>query len=225
MSTSPDPARPGADSFPGVTLLLGGARSGKSSFAVRLGEAWQGPVVFVATARTDADDADLLARVQRHRAERPPHWSTIEAPVEVVAAVRHAPEDALVIVDCITLWVASAFDNPPPSSSPIPLPVPPTLPKSGTSSTTAVPQVPDFDGGRIERDAAQLVEVAVARRSPTVFVSNEVGLGLHPMSDLGRAYRDTLGRVNAVLASRARRTLFLAAGRAVRLDDPWTLLK
>jgi adenosylcobinamide kinase/adenosylcobinamide-phosphate guanylyltransferase len=217
MSATPDPARPGADSFPGVTLLLGGARSGKSSLAVQLGEAWQGPVVFVATARTDADDADLLARVQRHRAERPPHWSTIEAPVEVVAAVRHAPEAALVIVDCITLWVASAID-PPPSSSP------PTLPKSGTSSTTAVPQVPDFDGGRIERDAAQLVEVAVARRSPTVFVSNEVGLGLHPMSDLGRAYRDTLGRVNAVLASRARRTLFLAAGRAVRLDDPWTLL-
>lgn len=177
----------------GLTLLLGGARSGKSSLAVRIGEAWEGPVMFVATARTDPDDADLAARVQRHRAERPPHWSTVETHVHVIDAVHNAAPDALVIVDCITLWVAAAFDH---------------------------PGGPD----QIERDAAELAEAAVARDAPTVLVSNEVGLGLHPMSELGRAYRDTLGRVNTSLAARARRTLFLAAGRAVRLDDPWELL-
>lgn len=193
MSTAPDPNLSVTTPFPGLTLLLGGARSGKSSFAVRLGESWVGPVVFVATARTDHDDADLLARVQRHQAERPPAWSTVEPPVDVITAVRAAPADALVIVDCVTLWVAGAFDDP-----------------------TQVPEV--------ERAAAVLADVAASRDSPSVVVSNEVGLGLHPMSDLGRAYRDTLGRVNTALAARARRTLFLVAGRAVRLDDPWDLL-
>lgn len=177
----------------GLTLLLGGARSGKSALAVRLGEAWPGPVVFVATARTDPADLDLVERVRRHRAERPSHWSTVEPPVDVLTAVRAAAHDALVIVDCITLWVAAAFD--------------------------------DAHGpARVERDAVALAEVADARRAPTVLVSNEVGLGLHPSSELGRNYRDTLGRVNTALAARSRRALFLVAGRAVRLDDPWDLL-
>jgi len=177
---------------PGLTVLVGGARSGKSALAVRLGRSWTGPVTFVATARTDGDD-DLAERVRRHRAERPAHWSTIETAHDVVAAVRDARSDALVIVDCITLWVAAAFDE---------------------------------AGGpaRVEQGAAVLAAVAAARAAPTVLVSNEVGLGVHPESEIGRTYRDTLGRVNASLAAGAHRTLLLVAGRAVRLDDPWTLL-
>lgn len=174
---------------PGVTLLVGGARSGKSTLAVQLGLAWPGPVTFVATARTDPADADLTARIARHRAERPATWTTVETDTEVPAAVRDAPADALVIVDCVTLWVAACFEK-----------------------------------GGAEGAAAELAEIAAARTSPTVVVSNEAGLGVVPAVEIARVYRDVLGRVNTALATRADRTLFLVAGRAVRLDDPWRLL-
>ncbi len=77
---------------------------------------------------------------------------------------------------------------------------------------------------RIESAAAAAAEVAAARDAPTVAVSNEVGLGVHPETDLGRRYRDVLGLVNQAWAERADRTLLLVAGRAVRLDDPIALL-
>lgn len=188
----------------GVTLLLGGARSGKSRLAVAIGRAWPGAVTFVATARLDhdVDDDDLAERVARHRAERPAAWSTIEpaaampkamaAPLDLCRAVRDAPGDTLLIVDCITLWAADA------------------LIEGGGSAT--------------ELAADELARTVRTRAAPTVLVSNEVGLGVHPDTALGREFRDVLGRVNAALAAVADRTLFLAAGRAVRLTDPWELL-
>lgn len=180
----------------GVTLLLGGARSGKSTLAVELGRRWGGAVVFVATARLDADgadgtDDDLAARVARHRAERPAHWVTVET-TDVIAAVGAAAPDALVIVDCVTLWIADV------------------LLAAG--------------GPRAEADAHELAGALADRPAPTVLVSNEVGLGVHPGTALGREYRDVLGRVNTTLAAHADRALFLVAGRAVALHDPWTLL-
>jgi adenosyl cobinamide kinase/adenosyl cobinamide phosphate guanylyltransferase len=63
-----------------------------------------------------------------------------------------------------------------------------------------------------------------ARSAPTVVVSNEVGLGLHPDTDLGREYRDELGRLNQRVAAAADRTLLLVAGRALVLTDPWEFL-
>ena len=188
----------------GFTLLLGGARSGKSALAVKLGESWPGAVTFVATAQLTGRDTDLAARVARHRDDRPTHWTTIE-PVgrlvgDLVGEVAAVPEDSVVIVDCITLWVAAALDN---------------------ASTEPI----DADRHRIERAAEALANVLASRRAPSVVVSNEVGLGVHPETSIGLVFRDTLGRVNGILAARASRTLFLAAGRAVRLDDPWALLR
>jgi adenosylcobinamide kinase / adenosylcobinamide-phosphate guanylyltransferase len=88
------------------TLLLGGARSGKSAMAVELGRRHGGEVVFVATA--EPVDDDLAARIARHRAERP-GWPTVDAPVELPAAVAATPADAMVIVDCLTVWLGNLF--------------------------------------------------------------------------------------------------------------------
>ncbi len=85
-------------------MLTGGVRSGKSVLASEIGARYDGPVVFVATAT--ALDADMAARIDRHRAERP-DWPTIEEPVDLAGALRAAPAEALVIVDCLTLWVAN----------------------------------------------------------------------------------------------------------------------
>ena len=90
------------------TFLVGGARSGKSSLAVRLASAFDGPVVVVATA--EARDEDMAERIRTHRVTRPPRWETLEAPLGLIAAVEGVPEDACVIVDCLTLWVANAIE-------------------------------------------------------------------------------------------------------------------
>jgi adenosyl cobinamide kinase/adenosyl cobinamide phosphate guanylyltransferase len=92
-----------------LTLLLGGARSGKSALAVRLAASWAGPVVVVVTG--EARDAEMAERIRRHRAERPAAWRTVEAPRELGPALAEAPPDALVLLDCLTLWVANLIEQ------------------------------------------------------------------------------------------------------------------
>ena len=158
-----------------LTLVLGGAASGKSSVAERLiGEA--GPdVVYVATGI--ATDDDMAARIDRHRRRRPVTWSTIEATdlPSTVSAIGARPA----IIDSLGTWVAHAPD-------------------------LAV----DVDG---------LVEALRARVAPTVVVSDEVGLGVHPETELGRRFRDVLGRVNRHVGDVADEILFVVAGRTVRI--------
>ena len=173
-----------------ITFLLGGARSGKSALAVELGRRHSGPVVFVATCT--ASDDDLAERIARHRSTRP-DWPTIEEPVALATAVEKADGDALVIVDCLTLWVSNLMQR-------------------------------GDDEAAVTGAAGELAGALLDRRGPAVVVSNEVGLGVHPESDLGRRYRDLLGRANQIVAAAADTTLFVVAGRALRLDDPWGVL-
>lgn len=92
-----------------VTVLLGGARSGKSAIAARLAERSDAPVVAIVTG--EAGDEEMAERIRRHRAARPPAWETVEEPLELEAALRSAPEGAAVIVDCLTLWVANLLER------------------------------------------------------------------------------------------------------------------
>lgn len=93
-----------------LTVLLGGARSGKSTAALRMAERATGPVCFVATSpRIDGDD-DLDARIDAHRQERPPEWDTIEAELDVAAALSDAG-DAFVVLDCLTVWVSNLMHH------------------------------------------------------------------------------------------------------------------
>jgi len=172
-----------------LTLLIGGARSGKSDLAVQMGQR-HAAVVFLATAQHF--DADMTARIERHRAERPA-WPTIEAPLALAEALTGAADDSFVIVDCLTLWVSNTL-------------------LAGWSDDT------------IHDVAAATAKVAAARTGHTVVVTNEVGLGVHPELELGRRYRDLLGLVNRQWAEVADRSLFLVAGRALLLNDPWELL-
>jgi len=171
------------------TLLLGGARSGKSAFAVELGRAWSGDVTYVATA--PPIDDDMRDRIRRHRDERPTTWTTVEEPVdlgEALAAVDRRATDDLVIVDCLTLWVSN-------------------LMWAGRSDQ------------QIEDAALQVAQSCTRRPAPVVAISNEVGLGVHPETELGRRYRDVLGRVNQRWADAADRSLLMVAGRAIRLES------
>ena len=168
-----------------LTFLLGGARSGKSSLAVELAGKWGGPVIFIATG--EAGDDEMAERIRLHQDERPAAWGTVEAPLDVRSAFEGVPEDAAVVLDCLSLWVANLLAR--------------------------------GDGPReIAVENAALSTLAAARRSLTVVVSNEVGLGVVPATELGRRYRDVLGRVNARWAADAERAALVVAGRALPLS-------
>ena len=176
-----------------LTLLLGGARSGKSAFAVELASAHGGGVTYVATSPPIDGDDDLDTRIATHRAERPAHWRTIEEQLDLRDALARTGDD-LVVVDCLTLWVSNRVWQ-----------------GDDDATVTSIAAV----------DAA----AAAARTSPTIVISNEVGLGVHPSTEGGRRYRDLLGRVNQIWAAAAERALLLVAGRALELHDPRTFLR
>lgn len=178
-----------------LTFLVGGARSAKSTLAVQLGEHHGGAVHFIATA--EPFDDDLRERVARHRAERPQAWTTAEVPVELAAAIADAPSDAFVIVDCLTVWLANLF-------------------------------VHVIDAQRRTQcghDMLAALRERSASTSPIVVVSNEVGMGIHPDTPIGREYRDELGRLNQLVAAAADTSLLMVAGRAIRLENAWDLLR
>jgi adenosylcobinamide kinase / adenosylcobinamide-phosphate guanylyltransferase len=168
-----------------LTVLLGGARSGKSALAVRLAEASELAVAFLATG--EPRDPEMAERIRRHREARPARWLTLEEPIDLRGALARAPDEAFVVVDCLTLWVANLLDR-------------------------------AWDTGAAEAEAAAVARLAAERAAPVVAVSNEVGLGVVPVSELGRSYRDLLGRVNQVWVEAADEAHFVVAGRMLRLD-------
>lgn len=89
----------------GFVMFTGGARSGKSSLALRCAAAYAVPVVFVATG--EAFDDEMRYRISLHRAERPPEWVTVEEPQELLAVVTAVPADSCVVIDCLSLWVSN----------------------------------------------------------------------------------------------------------------------
>ena len=162
-----------------LTLLTGGARSGKSALAVAWARAQDAPVTFVATG--EAGDDEMADRIARHRAERPAGWATIEEPRRLGDAIaRVAPSDCLV-VDCLSLWVANVLEE--------------------------------------GADAERAARAAAARPGMTIAVTNEVGMGLVPMTAVGRRYRDLLGTVNATWSRHADAAYLVVAGRTLRLGD------
>ena len=142
----------------------------------------------------------MQQRVEKHRAERPPTWGTLEAPGNVAKALRRERSVVKVILlDCLTFLVANyLMDAAAPEDDPF-----------------DAPRADPFDI-KIEADVVAEVEALVAYLRETevemLVVSNEVGLGVVPPYELGRAYRDILGRANQILARHADEVFLLVAG-------------
>jgi adenosylcobinamide kinase / adenosylcobinamide-phosphate guanylyltransferase len=90
-------------------LLLGGARSGKSTLANEIAARSSEPVTFIATA--EPRDGEMTDRIERHRGERPDSWTTIEETVDLLGAVTSAPGENLIVIDCLTLWVSNLVER------------------------------------------------------------------------------------------------------------------
>jgi adenosylcobinamide kinase / adenosylcobinamide-phosphate guanylyltransferase len=171
-----------------LTLILGGARSGKSTFAEKLAIESGLPVTYIATAQVYDDE--FKARVQHHKDRRPKHWQLIEAPHQLAPALQaniHA--GCSLIVDCLTLWLAQCI-------------CPDCAPPEGVSWQN-------------EREA--FLEVLPKLQGNIILVSNEVGMGIVPLGEINRQFQDEQGRLNQAVAAIADKVSFIAAGLPIML--------
>ena len=177
------------------TLVLGGARSGKSVHAERLALATGRQRVYIATAQ--ATDSEMAARIAHHRQRRDAEWLTVEEPVFLADAItRHAAPGRVLLVDCLTVWLTNLLFTEP-------------------------RDYPDI--GAIEPPAAFHVQRAALLQSleqaagDVILVSNEVGMGIIPAGALSRWFVDEAGRLNQALAACCDRAVFVAAGLPLTL--------
>ncbi|WP_330296058.1 bifunctional adenosylcobinamide kinase/adenosylcobinamide-phosphate guanylyltransferase [Streptomyces sp. NBC_00503] len=179
---------------PRRTLVLGGARSGKSYEAERRLTGFP-EVVYVATGGTREGDAEWAARVGLHRERRPSSWRTVET-CELVPLL--AEDGPPLLIDCLALWLTDAMDR-----------------------ALAWDDAAWAGGGRkeLEERTAELVAAVRATRRPVVLVSNEVGSGVVPATASGRRFRDELGRLNAGVAGECEHVLLVVAGQPVVLKQ------
>ena len=174
-----------------ATLILGGARSGKSALAERLARESGKDVAYLATAH--AGDGEMHARIAHHRARRPPHWATLEEPLALAALLRReCTAGRLVLVDCLTLWLTNLMLC---GAAP--------LEEAGELVLPA-----RFDGER----AALLELLDAGLPGELILVSNEVGMGIVPLGALSRRFADEAGRLNQDVAARTGRVILVAAG-------------
>ncbi|MFC4497555.1 bifunctional adenosylcobinamide kinase/adenosylcobinamide-phosphate guanylyltransferase [Streptomyces ovatisporus] len=174
---------------PRRTLVLGGARSGKSVEAERRLESFPG-VVYVATGGSRDGDAEWAARVTAHKERRPPSWRTQETCDLVPLLEESGPP---LLVDCLALWLTDAMD------------------RAGAWDDDRW----RINGSRmVEERVGQLVEAVRRTRRTVVAVSNEVGSGVVPGTSSGRRFRDELGRLNTVFAAECEHVLLVTAGIA-----------
>lgn len=164
-----------------VILITGGARSGKSKRAETRTRAFPGQPAYVATA--EALDAEMDARIAKHRARRGTDWIEREAPLDLVPALVATDGGGARLVDCLTLWLSNLMHA----------------------------------GRDWEREVTELAAVLPGLRSPVVFVTNEVGLGIVPDNALARSFRDAAGIMNQTIAAAADEVEFVVAGLPMKL--------
>lgn len=175
-------------------LILGGARSGKTNHAITLAASLSAarlaPVVYVATAQ--ALDDEMRYRIDQHRAQRPQSWQTVETPGQLAATLRAQPA-AILLVDCLTLWLSNAllldFDE-------------------------AAPNAPLRCW---DEERAAFLQWLAQYRGVALLVSNEVGSGIVPASALARRFQDEQGRVNQEAAVLCEAVTLVVAGIAVAI--------
>jgi len=177
-----------------LTLILGGARSGKSTYAEQLATEIGPSVLYIATA--EAKDEEMAARIAAHRSTRPATWQTLEAARNVgqaLAKFDRSPD--VILLDCLTLLVSNIILD------------------LETESQATIEAM-------IQAEIESILTTRKQLAAPLIVVSNEVGLGVVPEYPLARLYRDVLGRANQYLATQADQVLFMVAGLPWKIKSP-----
>ena len=171
-----------------LTFIIGGARSGKSAFAMELAKK-QKHVCYIATAdsghASQVDDGEMLERIQKHRKNRPVDWETVEAPLALDKAVSNLNGTFdIVLIDCITLYVTNML--------------------LGGSEEAGDEYIVDAIN--------KLCIVCKKIPSHVIIVSNEVGYGIVPDNVISRRFRDIAGYANQIVAKEADNVYLVTAG-------------
>lgn len=164
------------------TLLIGGARSGKSALALRWSQERSATVCTIVTGTES--DPEMAVRIAAHRRERPSHWRVREEPVHLGRALREG-SDGLILVDCLTLWISNCLWAP--------------------GSTEADPT-----GWHHERD--DFLSALQTHTGQVMIVTNEVGTGIVPNNSASRIFRDEQGWLNQAVAAACDEVFFVTAG-------------
>jgi Adenosyl cobinamide kinase/adenosyl cobinamide phosphate guanylyltransferase len=175
-----------------VTLVLGGARSGKSRYAESLMRSHP-EVTYVAPGPVpDGSDPEWAERILRHQARRPAQWTTLET-TDLAAVVRAA--DRPVLIDCLSTWLTQLIDD------------------------IDAWQDRERATSRLEEETARLLDALGSAKVEIVLVSNEVGSSVVPGTASGRMFRDELGRLNAAVSAASDHVALVIAGRVLDLSD------
>jgi adenosylcobinamide kinase/adenosylcobinamide-phosphate guanylyltransferase len=179
-----------------TVLLIGGARSGKSSYAEEMARNIGGEVLFVATA--EARDEEMRRRIEVHQKSRPSHWHTLEAPCRVGSCISaDARELDVVVLDCITLLVNNVLCQ------------------------HMATQGEEVDEKAVEQDVKAEINAVIDcmrnSKATYIMVTNEVGEGIIPLGATTRIYRDVLGRANQMLARAVDEVYLMVAGIPLRV--------
>ncbi len=174
-----------------IIFILGGARSGKSTFAQELATQSGKKVLFVATG--EPLDEEMQARIEEHKKLRPRDWRTLETPYNIDKELKeHIGDAEVIIIDCLTLLVSNLLGS--------------------------EPDYPETER-KILAEIDKLVTYMNNTNTVFIIVSNELGLGLVPKNRLGRIYRDLLGRANQIVAHHADIVYFMTAGIPLKIKD------
>jgi adenosylcobinamide kinase/adenosylcobinamide-phosphate guanylyltransferase len=172
----------------GSTFILGGARSGKSSYAESRAAVFK-EVTYIATGVGHDDDADWQERIDAHQKRRPFHWRLVETD-DLPGAIESS--EGVLLIDCLTLWLTNAMDK-----------------------IDAWNQPRSKWGSLLDEKINGLL--AGIRTHDLIIVSNEIGYGVHPESHSGRLFRDELGRINVQVASICEEVVLVVAGIPMKL--------
>ncbi len=184
-------ARIGTTAKARLSLVLGGARSGKSAYAEGLITAHPPPWIYIATSEVRAGDSEMRQRIALHQSRRGDQWRLIEEPLALAQTLARLPQDGPVLIDCLTLWLSNVM--------------------------LAECALPKDAEGELDRHCDELVAALARPRGPWVVVSNEVGQGIVPDNALARRFRDEIGRLNQRVAALAHDVFYVTAGLPQRL--------
>jgi adenosylcobinamide kinase/adenosylcobinamide-phosphate guanylyltransferase len=168
-------------------MILGGARSGKSEFALSLADKSKAGKVFIATA--EALDEEMSERIQKHQDDRDKGkggWTTVEEPTDVVGVISMNREASVLLLDCVTLWLANLMEK-------------------------------DLTDADILKEVSWLSAAIKEAKGSVIIVSNEVGHSLVSENPLGRRFVDLSGRANQIIAGAVDEVYFITAGLGTKI--------